>query len=80
MDHSLNLDSPPWPPGRAEMAVWSPQDGSPADALPWAPAEAGRDAGRAFEQLERLGLGLSRRIAGLAVLLVLSLTGLNWLG
>ena len=67
MDNILDAESPPWPPGRAEMAVWSP-------------AEGGRDAGRAYEQLERHDMSLSRRIAGLAVVLVLSLSGLHWLG
>ena len=45
------------PPDWPEMAVWDP-------------ADAVRDAGLAFEGLERLGMGLIRRISGVALGLV----------
>lgn len=57
----------PWPPARSEMAVWDP-------------AESVRDAGREFEQLAQRDMGQLRRVASVALLLMLVVSGLHWVG
>jgi hypothetical protein len=59
--------APPWPPGRAEMAVWNP-------------ADTDDDAGRAFEQLEQHAMGSLRRTGALAGALAMVAGALHWLG
>lgn len=66
-DTCAPLAPAPWPPARAEMAVWDP-------------AESVRDAGREFEQLAQRDMGQLRRAAGVALLLMLVVSGLHWVG
>jgi hypothetical protein len=65
-DPSASLAPAPWPPARAEMAIWNP-------------ADSVRDAGREFEQLAQRDMGVLRRVASVALLLMLVATGLNWI-
>lgn len=65
---TLQTATQPWPPGRAEMAVWNPADTD------------GDDAGRAFQQLEQRAMGSLLRSGVLAsVLVVVAAGAAHWL-
>ena len=65
---TLQTAAQPWPPGRAEMAVWNPADSD------------SQDAGRAFEQLEQHAMGSLRRTGVLAgLLVVVAASAAHWL-
>jgi hypothetical protein len=64
-DPYVSLSPAPWPPARSEMAIWNP-------------ADSVRDAGREFEQLAQRDMGVLRRVASVALVLMLVATGLHW--